>query len=139
MKISVFLLESKAEKFAKLQFLSNKIDQNTNLLKYKVPNGYFCMNLHVIYNCSAFGSSHFCVSFSRGRKSKRIERNLKHKIRSLVDLCGFVSLLTKRFPILASKLCTHIFLTLWEIYPTLENVNSKREDSKVRHIPYFLI
>ena len=41
------------------------------------------ISLHVSYNCSAFGSSNFCVSFSRGRKSERIERNLKHKIRPL--------------------------------------------------------
>ena len=74
------------------------------------------------------------VSLFREKKLRGLKDNLKHKIPSLVDLCGFVSLRTKRFPILASKLCTHIFLTLWEIYPTLENVNSKREDSKVKHI-----
>ena len=43
----------------------------------QVPNGYSCISLQVIYNCSAFGSSYFWVSFSRERKSERIDRKFK--------------------------------------------------------------
>ena len=46
---------------------------------------YFCIEIHVIYSCLAFRSSHFFVSFSRWRKYERTERNLKHKIRPLDD------------------------------------------------------
>ena len=35
------------------------------------------MNLQVLYNCSAFSCSYFCVSFSRQRKSERTERKFK--------------------------------------------------------------
>ena len=44
-----------------------------------MPNGYFCISSQVIYNCSAFGSSDFCVSFSRERKSERNERKLERQ------------------------------------------------------------
>ena len=37
----------------------------------------YVLSLHVIYNCSAFGFSYFCISFSFERKSERIERNFK--------------------------------------------------------------
>jgi hypothetical protein len=40
-----------------------------------------CISLQVIYNCSAFGTSYFCVSFFREGKSESIEKKkLKHKI-----------------------------------------------------------
>ena len=61
--------EPKAEQFTKLKFLSYEIDENT---KCQEPNGYFCASLRVIYNCSAFGSSHY-VSFSRKRLRKDIK------------------------------------------------------------------
>ena len=35
------------------------------------------ISLQVVNNCSAFGSTYFCVSFSRERKSERIERKFK--------------------------------------------------------------
>ena len=43
----------------------------------QVPNGYFCLSLQVVYNCSAFVSIYFCCSFSRERKSERIERKFQ--------------------------------------------------------------
>ena len=73
--------EPKAEQFTKLKFLSYEIDENT---KCQEPNGYFCASLRVIYNCSAFGSSYFCVSFSGERKSEGIERKFKTQFRKLV-------------------------------------------------------
>ena len=52
-----------------------KLTKTPILPNYQLPNGYFC--IQVIYNCPAFGSSYFCVSFSQERKSKRIERKFK--------------------------------------------------------------
>ena len=45
----------------------------------QVPNGYsyFCICLQVVYICSAFGTTYFCVSFSCERKSEMIERKFK--------------------------------------------------------------
>ena len=37
----------------------------------------YCISWQVIYNFSAFVSSYFRVSFSRERKTKRIERKFK--------------------------------------------------------------
>ena len=50
----------------------------TPILHYcQVPNGYFCITLQVIYNCSGFGSSYFCISSSHERKLERIERKFR--------------------------------------------------------------
>ena len=58
-------LEPKAEQFSKLQFLNDKIDQNTNFAQLtSAKKATFCITLQVTYNCSAFGAI-FCVSFSR--------------------------------------------------------------------------
>ena len=54
-------------KLTKTQILPNCQGSNT----------YFCINLRVIYNYSAFGSSYFYVSFSRDKKTERIERKFK--------------------------------------------------------------
>ena len=42
---------------------------------------YFCLSLQLVYNCSAFGAN-FCVSFSRERRSERIERKFKTQNRT---------------------------------------------------------
>ena len=63
-----------------------KVFEQWNLQKHKfcqIAKCQMAINSCVIYNCSVFGSGQFCVSFSRGRKSERIERNLKHKIRPI--------------------------------------------------------
>ena len=60
-----------AEQFAKTRFLTNKIDQNG--AKWL----FFFISLQVIYNCSAFGTSYFCVSFSFDGKFERIEGKIK--------------------------------------------------------------
>ena len=84
--------DTKIRRSQKLSYLKNfnswkkKLTKTPILPNCQVPNGYFSINLHAICNCSAFGSSsHFCVSFSRGRKSERVQRNLKHKIRPWSD------------------------------------------------------
>jgi hypothetical protein len=72
-------------------------------------NGYFCINLQVIYNCSSFGSSYFYVSFSRDKKSERIERNLKHKIQTL-DNCHDTIAYALCNQIIAEPLSFHVKL-----------------------------
>ena len=69
--------EPKAEQYAKLPFLNNGIDKNNNFDKLPRAKWLLCINLNFIYNCSAFGSSQFCVSFSRERKFERIQRKFK--------------------------------------------------------------
>ena len=67
--------KSKVEQFSKLQFLNDKIDQNTNFSQLSNAKRLFLNNLQVTYNCSAFGVFS-CVSFSRERKFERIERKI---------------------------------------------------------------
>ena len=58
-----FTLETKAEQFAKLP---------------SVKWLFLYISLQVnIFNCSGFGFTYNCVSFSRVRKSERIERKFK--------------------------------------------------------------
>ena len=71
-------LQPKAEQFAKIQFLNDKIHQNTDFAKWLfLYIVYVICTIRPVYNCSAFGSSYLCVSFSLERKSERIERKLK--------------------------------------------------------------
>ena len=58
-----------------------KLTKTPILPNYRVLNGYFCSYLLL---CSAFGCSHFCVSFSHERKSEGIEIFFYHKIPTLV-------------------------------------------------------
>ena len=61
-----------------IQFLNDENDQNTNFAILPSDKcGFFSVSLKVIYNCSAFGSSYFFVSFSGERKSERIKRKYK--------------------------------------------------------------
>ena len=53
------------------------------MLNFNVPNDYFCIIFKIIYNCSAFYSSDFCISFNQERRSERIDRKLKTQIPNL--------------------------------------------------------
>ena len=59
-----------------------KLTKRPSLPNCQLQNGFFVK----VYNYSAFGYIYFCVSFSHERKSERIERKLKHKIRSIVEI-----------------------------------------------------
>ena len=76
-KLQLFTTGQKLKRLTKLQFLNIKIDQNTNFAKLQMPDCYFCTSLQVVYNCSGFGCSYFCVTFSHERNSELIERKFK--------------------------------------------------------------
>ena len=54
-----------------------KLTKTPILSNCQEPNAFFCIILQIINNCSAFGTTYFWVSFSRERKSERIERKFK--------------------------------------------------------------
>ena len=70
----------KSQKLSNLQQINYRPIKWTKtpiLPNCQVPNGYFFINLHLVYSCSSFDFSCFCASFSHFRKSERIERKIK--------------------------------------------------------------
>ena len=55
-----------------------KLTKTPILPNCQLANGFFVyLSLQVIYNCLAFGSSYFCVNFSREIKSERVKRKFE--------------------------------------------------------------
>ena len=61
----------------KSQKLNNLHNFNSWMTITPILPSYKWLFLHKFFNCSAFGCSYFCVSFSHKRKSERIERKFK--------------------------------------------------------------
>ena len=70
--------QKKLSNFAKLQFLYDKIDQNTNFVKLPSLKWLFCIgNSTFLTKFCKIAQLFLCVSFSGERKFERIETEFK--------------------------------------------------------------